>query len=770
MARRRCLVINAPPQVTVIDPDRAGDSSTDYQSTVARPGDPWDFEQATDIASLGNVSVTGGACQGGGCGLVPSDRPGAAPGSLMLRASSVGATPAALGDPMVELIRASLTPVSSRRQRLLTFSLRINRPYDVGLGSVARVLWGSQHYSDQSVTTTSQDIRIWPGFHRYTVDLGALTAANGGIETECAAHNPPCQTTPWGTRSIRFFRIDPLEFLDQPTSFDLDDVSLTAPDEVNLSGAGHPRGTFTIRYHVADVDPGTSYSTRIRIDTDRNPDNGFAATLATGLGTSLGANQFTWTPPQSLPVGLYWVHVETTETRAGITHTQGAYSSGPLQVYSEGVSSPQVSLASPTPGAMVPFPFSLNGCAFDAGNTSGVNVDDLLVFAIASQVPGRQTGEAFTLGTGGSFGTLRFGPLTGAQTQVACESVTNPSSPFRQSGFSIANVHLDSGVWLLRVMARSTISNQLVTLADVPVTVTQMTLAPQNFQASASGNTVTVSFQAPPGGPAIGGYAVDGAYNPDFSPAAFTVIVPSAGTFSGQLGTGTFYLRVRSLATNGAPGMATETRAVQVGAVPNPPQAPVLQVTQGTSNPITLAWSPGGGGAPTSYTLYAGTSAGASNLAVAPMGLATSITTTAPVGTRVYVRVVASNAAGTATSNEVSFVVAAPQTPQPPTLAPASVVGNTVTLSWTPPGNASESNLTGYSVIARLPGSPAIVATLRVSGTAVTVPAGPGTYVVSVGQRAARARAPSRISARWWCSKGARSTERDAGICHNEGP
>jgi hypothetical protein len=395
----------------------------------------------------------------------------------------------------------------------------------------------------------------------------------------------------------------------------------------------------------------------------------------------------------------------------------------------------QLSLASPTPGAQVPFPFSMTGCAFDAGNTSGINVDDILVFASASQVPGRTPGETFTLGSGGQLGTLRFGPLTGAATQVVCDSVTNPSSPFRQSGFSITNVHLDAGVWHLRVMARSTLSNRLVSLADVPVTVTHLTLAPQNFQASANGNTVTVSFQAPSGGPPVSGYAVDGARNPDFSPASFTIIVPAAGTYSGELANGTFYLRVRSLAVGGGPGLPSETRVVHVGTAPaTPPGAPSLQVVQGTANPITLSWAPGSGGAVTSYTLYAGTSPGASNLAIAPMGGATSITTAAPVGVPIYVRVVATNTGGAANSNEVSFTVAAPQPPGPPTLSPANVVGNAVTLSWTPPSNASQSGLTGYSVIARLPGSSAIVATLRVTGTTLTVPAPAGSSPESNAQ------------------------------------
>ena len=136
----------------------------------------------------------------------------------------------------------------------------------------------------------------------------------------------------------------------------------------------------------------------------------------------------------------------------------------------------------------------------------------------------------------------------------------------------------------------------------------------------------------------------------------------------------------RSLAPNGAPGMASDTRTVSVGSTPpTSPGAPTLRLTQ-SSNPVSLAWSPGSGGTPTNYTIYAGTSPGASNLAVASMGMSQSISAMAPVGVTIYVRVVASNAAGSATSNEVAFAVTAPAAPGAPTLSPASVNGGVVSL------------------------------------------------------------------------------------------
>jgi hypothetical protein len=640
----------------------------------------------------------------------------------MLRASSVGSTPSQLGDPALEFLAGAVPPLSGRRHEYLTFSLRILRPYDLATGSVARVLWGSQSSANATVMTQSQDMRVWPGFHTYTIDLASLTEANGGLEADC----PVCPTTPWGARSLRFFRIDPHEFGDAPTGFDIDDVTLTAPDEVALGQQ------FAVRYHFADADSaGSSYTARLYIESYPQRTGRVLLDTVNGVGPNV-VLQYPFNPAaKGVPPGRYAIYAEIIETRGGLQQVSGAYATGPVVVYSPSGSSPQLSVASPAGGQTVAFPFTVTGCAFDQGaNTGGINVDDVAVYAVAGAgVAGQPAGTTLALGFGGGLGTLQFAPITGAA--VPCESVPDAASPYRNSGFRIVDVGLPQGPWTLRIFARSTLTGQLSALGDIPILVTQATLPPTNFQASASGNTVTISFSAPAGGPAIGGYAVDGSFNPGFSPAAFTVIVPTAGTHSGTLANGTYYLRVRSLAAGGAPGMASETRVVTVGpATAGAPGAPLLNMVQVAANPATLSWSPGAGGTPTGYTLYAGTSPGASNLAVAPMGGATSITAMAPLGTRIYVRVVASNGAGSATSNEVDFAVAPAAPPGVPTLAPASINGRDVTLSWTPPSGGGA--LSGYTLIARLPGSSAVIASLPVNGTAVVVSAPSGTYLVTI--------------------------------------
>jgi hypothetical protein len=479
--------------------------------------------------------------------------------------------------------------------------------------------------------------------------------------------------------------------------------------------------TFNVRYGFVDADTGSTYTAQIFIDNDRDPSSGLVQVGTMNNVQKGTALTYTMNTNGITPGPEYFVYVRIVENRGGLQEVRGGYAGGSLRVYSPSSSLPRLTVSSPAANSSVSTPFTITGCAYDEGNTSGINMDEVSVLAIAGpNVTGPQAGSTQVLGFGGSLGTRSF--------PTSCPSATGT---FANSGFSFSGVYaLAQGNWTLRVLGRSTISGQFTT-RDVPVTVVTAAGAPQSFTATASGNTVTVSFAAPTSGPRVGGYIIEAARDAGFSPAAFQVFVPGPGTYSGAIASGTYYFRAVSLEPIGARIAASPAVLVNVGPLPpTPPGAPSLSLAQAAANPVTLSWSPGPGGPPTSYTLYAGTSPGASNLVAAPMGANTSISAMAPVGLPIYVRVVATNAGGSATSNEVSFTVAAPVVPGPPTLAPASVSGSNVTLSWSPPTSGTAPSR--YTLVARLQGSPAVVATLPVTGTSTTVPAPPGTYVVSV--------------------------------------
>ncbi len=707
------FVINTPPRVTVLDPDERGDPSTDYALEVK--GDPWDFEQPTDLArapAASNLTVTQGECAAVPCGLVPAEPPGS---GLMFRASAWGD----LGDPQVWLLDQSLIPLNSRRHEIVSFSLRNRRVWEASAttGPVLRFFWGSDAVADGNHLTTSQDMWVWPGFRTYTVNLGDLTVQNGGIETPCG---PNCR--PWRDRGIRHFRIDPHEYNHAATAFDIDTVTLTAPDGVARGG------TFAVRYRFEDPDPaGSTYTARIyRSDW---PTRANSVLLDTIAGVTPGTTHtYTLNPViKGMVDGRYTIAVEVDEVRAPFVQTSQAWAQGPLVVTDPTATLPRLSVSSPAPEQAVGVPFNIQGCAYDEGRATGqINMDD--VVASMTALSGARIGMVLPLGMHPLVphtGVVEFLPLTG--TPVPCPTA---SGPYANAGFRFVNIGggvpagwLD-GRWEIDVRARSTISGEMIQLAKFPIRIGPVPPpAPVNFQASAQGTTVTVSWEAPPA--PVASYQIQGGLNDDFSQIAFSLDVGAAGTYHGQLASGRYYLRVYARTQAGLWSDPSATRMVDVD-LPTPPGAPVLSLAQVSSNPVTISWTPGPGGTPSSYTVHAGTVPGASDLAIAPVGAATSISAVAPVGPAIYVRVVAANAAGSAVSNEESFTLARPA---PPTLNPAVVTDHAVTLSWSPGAGPPPS---GYTVLARFPGSPEVIATLPVAGTSFSVVAPAGTYSVTV--------------------------------------
>jgi hypothetical protein len=97
------------------------------------------------------------------------------------------------------------------------------------------------------------------------------------------------------------------------------------------------------------------------------------------------------------------------------------------------------------------------------------------------------------------------------------------------------------------------------------------------------------------------------------------------------------------------------------------------------------------------------------------------------------VRIVASNAAGSAVSNEVVVHVPAQGPPGgPPVQLDPTISGRTVTLRWNPP--AGGATPTSYTLVGRVEGSPTVIAALPgVTATSFTVPGvPPGNFVVTI--------------------------------------
>ena len=130
---------------------------------------------------------------------------------------------------------------------------------------------------------------------------------------------------------------------------------------------------------------------------------------------------------------------------------------------------------------------------------------------------------------------------------------------------------------------------------------------------------------------------------------------------------GTYYLRVRATAGAQAGPFSNEASLTVGGQICNPPPAPIATSTvQGPS--VTINWS---GSNATGYHVQFSRYPGATELAHNVLPTTTSFTQAVPMIGTFYARVVAVNACGSTTGNEVAFTItniggSGPRTPDPP--------------------------------------------------------------------------------------------------------
>ena len=246
---------------------------------------------------------------------------------------------------------------------------------------------------------------------------------------------------------------------------------------------------------------------------------------------------------------------------------------------------------------------------------------------------------------------------------------------------------------------------------------------PVALSATASGSNVTIQW-SPDTGSAPTSYIVDvgsssGAANIGSFPMTATTLSASG------VPNGRYYLRVRAVNAAGVSAPSAET-VLTVGCAPPQPPTTLTGTVNGAT--LTLAWQP----SPTSgvsYTVIAGSTSGASNIAQAPVGTATTLTAPVPPG-HYFIRVRAVTPCGGTDSNEVELIVGSTQLPGAPANLTHQVTGGTVSFSWLAAAGAVD----GYVLEA---GSQPALSNLAVvpvgnvlSFSAAGVP--PGTYYVRV--------------------------------------
>lgn len=239
----------------------------------------------------------------------------------------------------------------------------------------------------------------------------------------------------------------------------------------------------------------------------------------------------------------------------------------------------------------------------------------------------------------------------------------------------------------------------LLSLSSLSVASAVAPGAPQNLAATINGNNVTFAWDGPSTGGVPSGYILEAALSPGGVLIATLPVATSPFTVP-SVPNGVYYVAVRSMNADGSSERSNEV-VVSVpsggggGGCASVPNSPQNLTGSASGNLVTVAWSPSSSGcAATSYAVQAGSSPGLSDITVANVGAATSLTASAPPNTY-YIRVVALNAfGGSSASNEIVVTVGSPTPTNPcppgsaappiPTMFTPTVSGASVALSWTP--------------------------------------------------------------------------------------
>ena len=270
------------PIAQVYTPNEQG--GADF-ATVER-GDPWDFAQMSDVADSHDVT-----------------RLDTSTGDL------TGTTVA--NDPFIALPLG--TKLNGDRYHRLTVDVCYAGGFALtdtaGGGMVGRVAW---YLSDAQRWTETQDIVIYPGCNKMTIDM--VTQRPESINDE-HTQNP----TGWRGLDVSFLRFD-LNEDRGARAFTLRNVTLA--DDAAFST------TYPITFGDAAATPNTTAD--IYVTTERAS---YAGTrVARGLRVSGGTNTFTWNGTDDtgrvMPNGTYWVYVVMRNTAGNGV----GYSSGPVRI------------------------------------------------------------------------------------------------------------------------------------------------------------------------------------------------------------------------------------------------------------------------------------------------------------------------------------------------------------------------------------------------------------------------------------------------------
>jgi hypothetical protein len=254
---------------------------------------------------------------------------------------------------------------------------------------------------------------------------------------------------------------------------------------------------------------------------------------------------------------------------------------------------------------------------------------------------------------------------------------------------------------------------------DIPVLA-----GPTHFRITAmAGNVVSLAWMLPTGDVTYTGILLEGGIAPGES-AGIGQLLTLAPAATVTLPTGSYYLRLRLMTSDGLSAPSNEIRA-HVN-VPVLPSAPQFLLGSAVGSTLRLAWTPTfAGGAPTGAVVDVSGAAATSE--------ATGVDGTfsfsgVPAGTYTFA-VRQTNAVGASAASTpvtLTFPGACSAVPQPPQHVIAWSVAGRVLLQWDPPSSGPAP--TAYALAV----SGAFTGTLPVTGRAIDSPAPAGTYQLAV--------------------------------------
>jgi hypothetical protein len=181
--------------------------------------------------------------------------------------------------------------------------------------------------------------------------------------------------------------------------------------------------------------------------------------------------------------------------------------------------------------------------------------------------------------------------------------------------------------------------------------------APSNLAASVSGATVTLTWRGPQITDGVTSSLVEAGSTSGTSNLASINVEHNLSLVATNVPVGTYYVRVRSQNSAGTSEASNEV-VVIVGGASCTPAAPSGLTSSVSGSSVAFTWTaPGGTCTPTTYELDAGSSSGASNLAVVATGNTSTSFFASNVGAGTYyVRVRAANGANLSTASNEAVV------------------------------------------------------------------------------------------------------------------